>query len=173
MLGYLRCIAVTPVAVACLVVAGCVSDSDGSEKLSVAGQSNDPTVADAVELTEVDACALISAQDISRLLGVSVEGASTGSGCLWENLENYESISLEIGGPNTAAGGALAPPEPGFPEVGTPGPDGMRFLGGGSVEFPAGERANLVQVAVLSMLGEQADVAAVELARKVGPRIPN
>jgi hypothetical protein len=172
MLGYLKCFAVTPVAVACFMIAGCGSDSDGSEKVSGAGQSAGSTAADTVGVTEIDACALISAQDITRLLGIPVEGTSTGTGCLWENPENYESISLEIGSPDTASGGALPPPEAGFPEVGTPGPDGMRFLGGGSVEFPAGGRSNIVQVAVLSMLGEQADEAAIDLARKVGPRIP-
>jgi hypothetical protein len=125
----------------------------------------------------IDACSLILAEDISALLGVTVEGISTSddpdlAACLWENPDNYESISLEVGAPGTAVNNALPPPEPGFPEIGTPGPDGMRFLDNGQVEFAAGGRNNSVQVAVLSMSGEQADDAAAELARMVGPQIP-
>jgi hypothetical protein len=41
------------------------------------------------------------------------------------------------------------------------------------VEFAAGGRSNTVQVAVLSMLsGEQANDAAVGLARQIGPKLP-
>ena len=86
--------------------------------------------------------------------------------------DTYESVTLEIGNPGTAINGTLPPPEPGFPEVGTPGPDGMRFLGTGMIEFPAGGRSNTVQVAVLNLLGEAADNAAIDLARKVGPQLP-
>jgi hypothetical protein len=136
------------------------------------------TPTETAAVAPIDACSLISPQDISALLGTPIEGVSTTTdpslaGCLWENPDNYESVSLQIGNPRTAVNGTLAPAEPGFPEVGTPGPDGMRFLGNGMVEFPAGGRSNVVQVAVLSMLGEQADNAAVELARKVGPLLPN
>ena len=92
--------------------------------------------------------------------------------CTWENRDTYESVTVEIGNPGTAVNGTLPPPEPGFPEVGTPGPDGMRFLASGMVEFPAGGRSNTVQVAVLSLLGEAADNAAVDLARKIGPQLP-
>jgi hypothetical protein len=48
----------------------------------------------------------------------------------------------------------------------------MRFLGSGVVEFAAGGRSNTVQVAVPSMAGDEANAAAVELARKIGPQIP-
>ena len=74
--------------------------------------------------------------------------------CTWENRDTYESVTVEIGNPGTAVNGTLPPPEPGFPEVGTPGPDGMRFLASGMVEFPAGGRSNTVQVAVLALLGQ-------------------
>lgn len=173
MLSYLKWGAVAGVSVTCLIITGCGSDSGTSvENVPGTEQLNGSPAAENAGAPAIDACSLISADDISGLLGVPVAGAATEGGCMWENPANYESVFLEIGSPNTAAGGTLAPPEPGFPEVGTPGPDGMRFLGGGSVEFPAGGRANLVQVAVLSMLGEQADAAAVELARKVTPQIP-
>ena len=93
-------------------------------------------------------------------------------GCTWENRDTYESVTVEIGNPGTAVNGTLPPPEPGFPDVGTPGPDGMRFLASGMVEFPAGGRSNTVQVAVLALMGQDADNAAVDLARKIGSQLP-
>lgn len=126
--------------------------------------------------TPIDACKLVSADDIAKLLGNPVEGRSIGGpdtpACTWENRDTYESVTVEIGNPGTAVNGTLPPPEPGFPEVGTPGPDGMRFLATGMVEFPAGGRSNTVQVAVLDLMGPDADNAAVDLARKIGPQLP-
>jgi hypothetical protein len=165
-------------AAACCMAAACGGDSGSAGATassppagSAASDSSDSAVA-------IDACALLTAEDVSALLGGTVEGRSTTTDpelpeCIWENPSSYESISVEIGNPNTAVNNTLPPPEPGFPEVGTPGPDGMRFLGSGLVEFAAGGRSNTVQVAVLSMAGDEADAAAVELARKVGPQIPD
>ncbi len=109
-------------------------------------------------------------------MGAPVEGRPTGTdpdmpGCIWENPQTYESVSVEIGKPDTAINGTLPPPEPGFPDPATPGPDGMRFLGSGSVEFAAAKRSNTVQVAVLNMLGQAADDAAVDLARKISSQL--
>ncbi len=160
-----------------LAVAGC--GSEGGDGASGTGSLNAPAPApDGPVATAIDACSLLSAQDVSALLGITVEGKPTSRdpeapGCLWENPDNYESISLEIGEPGSAVDNTLRPPEPGFPEVGTPGPDGMRFLGNGQVEFPAGFRDNAVQVAVLQMSAAEADAAAVELARKIGPQLPS
>lgn len=156
-----------------LAVAGC--GSGRSEGAGDAGTPNTAPVSGGP--VAIDACSLLSAQDVSALLGVTVEGRPTSSdpdapGCIWENPDNYESISVEIGGPGSAVDNTLRPPEPGFPEVGRPGPDGMRFLGNGQVEFPAAFRDNAVQVAVLQMSADEADAAAVELARKIGPKLP-
>jgi hypothetical protein len=159
------------------VLAGCASKGqdagEGARTPSAASESAESGSA------VLDACALIEAEDITRLLGVPVEGKPTSTdpkfppGCIWENPANLESIALEVGSPGTAPGNTLSAPEAGFPELTTPGPDGMRFLGSGSVEFAAGGRSNNVQVAVLHMLsGGQADAAAVDLARKIGPKIP-
>jgi hypothetical protein len=173
-------------AVSCWAIAGCASDGmptdtgnlsrAQSAASSIEAGANQSESGDAAA---IDACALIPADDITRLLGVPVAGKSTSTdpkfppGCMWENPDNYESVSLEIGNPGTASGDTLPEPEAGFPDVTTPGPDGMRFLGPGSLEFAAGGRSNTVQVAVLSMLsGEKANDAAVELARKVGPQLP-
>lgn len=159
----------------CLAVTGCSSQPSGGDAESGAGDAS-PT-ASVASSAVIDACALLSAQDVAALLGVPIEGRSTFTdptmpGCLWENPDNYESISIEIGNPGSAANNTLPPPEPGFPDVGTPGPDGMRFLVPGQVEFPAGGRNNMVQVAVLTMSGDEANAAAVDLARKIGPQIP-
>jgi hypothetical protein len=164
-------------AAVCCMAAGCGGDS-GSAGATTGSPPAGPVASDLSDsATAIDACALLTAEDVSALLGGAVEGRSTTTdpelpGCIWENPTSYESISVEIGNPNTAVNGTLPPPEPGFPEVGTPGPDGMRFLGNGLVEFAAGGRSNTVQVAVLSMAGDEANAAAVELARKIGPQIP-
>ena len=164
-------------AAACCAAAGC--GADGGSDSATASRSPGTSAASDVSgsATAIDACALVSAEEISALLGVVVEGSSTTAdpelaGCIWENPSSYESISVAIGNSNTAVNNTLPPPEPGFPEVGTPGPDGMRFLGNGLVEFAAGGRSNTVQVAVMSMAGDEANAAAVELARKIGPQLP-
>jgi hypothetical protein len=90
---------------------------------------------------------MLSPQDISKLLGVTVQGKSTGKDpqmgdCSWENPSK-------------------------------PGPDGMRLMGGGTVEFAAGNRVNTIQVAVVRLSSDQANSAAIDLARKIGPQVPN
>lgn len=156
-------------------VAGCGSGGESNSE-AVSRVSAPASVGSVVpgSAAAIDACSLLSAEDVSTLLGVTVEGKSTtmadypdAPGCMWENPANSESITVEIGGTDTAVNGTVPPPEPGFPELRTPGPDGMMLLGNGSVEFAAGGRDNTVQVAVLSMLGDEADAAAVELARKI------
>jgi hypothetical protein len=161
---------------ACCGIAGCGSKEESSTENTSAPRGSQGTTASAAVENAIDACSLLSVDDVSTLLGTSVEGKPTGTdpslaGCIWENPTSYESVSVEIGAPNTAANNTLPPPEPGFPEVGTPGPDGMRFLGNGLVEFAAAGRSNTVQVAVLSMSADAANAAAVELANKVGPQL--
>lgn len=155
-----------------VALAGCGSSDD---KSPASGQSSQSSTVSAAP--GIDACRLISADDITKLLGKPIEGKPLGAdpempACTWENRDTYESVTVEIGNPGTAVNGTLPPPEPGFPDVGTPGPDGMRFLASGMVEFPAGGRSNTVQVAVLALMGQDADNAAVDLARKIGPQLP-
>jgi hypothetical protein len=156
---------------AAVALAGCGKPDDKSP----ASESSQSSAASTT--TGIDACKLISADDITKLLGKPIEGKPLGAApempaCTWENRDTYESVTVEIGNPGTAINGTLAPPEPGFPETGTPGPDGMRFLASGMVEFPAGGRSNTVQVAVLALMGQDADNAAVDLAHKIGGRLP-
>jgi len=123
----------------------------------------------------IDACAMVSADDITALLGTSAPGQSTSTrpdmgGCKWDNRETDESVSLEIGNPGTAPNNTLPPVDPAYGF--TPGPDGMRYMGGGQVGFAAGDRSNTVQVAVLRLSRDDANAAAVDLARKVAPKVP-
>ncbi len=155
----------------CLALAGC-GDNKPADKEATPQSSGPPAPGAAI-----NACTLVSPDDIAKLLGKPIEGRPIGAApdapaCTWENRDTYESVTVEIGNPGTAVNGTLPPPEPGLPEVGTPGPDGMRFVASGMVEFPAAGRSNTVQVAVLSLLGPDADNAAVDLARKIGPQLP-
>jgi hypothetical protein len=157
----------------CCVAAGCASRPPAIGAGAPApSQSAAPQSA-----ARIDACSMIAPQDISLLLGVSVTGVSTGKtpqmgDCTWTNPSSEESVSLTISNPGTAPHNKLSASEPGFPSPNTPGPDGMRYLGGGQVEFAAGNRSNTVQVAVLRLSPTQANAAAVDLARKVAPKVP-
>jgi hypothetical protein len=164
-------------AAACCAAASCGAGG-GSDSATASSSPGASAASDSSgSAAAIDACTLISAEDITALLGTTVAGKSTTTdpelpGCIWENPDSLESVSVEIGNPDTAMGNELPPPEPGFPELRTPGPDGMMFLGNGSVNFAAGGRSNTVQVAVLSMAGDEADAAAVDLARKIGAQLP-
>ncbi|OBH97622.1 hypothetical protein [Mycobacterium scrofulaceum] len=160
-----------PVGLAVIVscaVAGCQSRS-------VSGPAGSATTTHVAR--PIDACSMLSPQDISTLLETTVPGKSTGKqpdmgGCSWENPTTEESVSIEISNPGTAPNNTLRPSQAEFPAVTTPGPDGMRLMGGGMVEFAAGNRSNTVQVAVLRLSPEQANSAAIDLARKIAPQVP-
>jgi hypothetical protein len=163
------------VAAAVLALSVCASgvacgSGDGSGEK--APSSNSARAADGT----IDACALVPAEDIAALMGAPTIGEATGDnpempGCIWENVDTFESVSVEIGNPNTAANDTLPPPDPAFGEPTRPGPDGMRYLGNGVVEFAADGRANTVQVAVNTLRGEEADNAAVDLARQISSQL--
>src|SRR5947199_1670352 len=144
----------------CCVAAGCGSNAPATGAgATVPSQSRAPQRA-----ARIDACSMIAPQDISSLLGVSVTGMSTGKtpqmgDCTWTNPSTEESVSLTISNPGTAPNNKLPAPQPGFPFANPPGPDGMRYLGGGQVEFAAGNRSNTVQVAVLRLSSTQANAA--------------
>lgn len=169
------CRLLVAVALSC-AAAGCQSQS-GSTSASGSGPDKaTPSASPAAK--PIDACSMVPQQDVSSILGVSVSGKAGASkdprigGCTWENPSTDESITLEIGQPGTAPHNTLPPPEAGFPNAGKAGPDGMRLLGSGMVEFAAGNRDNTLQVAVLKLSADQANSAAIELARKVAPQVP-
>jgi hypothetical protein len=166
---------VATVALSC-AAAGCQSQSGPTSASGSGPDKATPSAAPAAK--PIDACSMVPQQDVSSILGVSVSGKPGASrdprrgGCTWENTSTYESITLEIGLPGTALHDTLPPPEAGFPNAGKADPDGMRLLGGGMVEFAAGNRDNTLQVAVLKLSADQANTAAIDLARKVAPQVP-
>src|SRR4051812_37113679 len=90
--------------------------SSGDPASSGAATSvGDAPAAGEASAAAIDACGLIPAEKITALLGVPIDGKPTGSnpdmpGCIWENPANSESVSLEIGNPDTAINGTLPPP---------------------------------------------------------------
>jgi hypothetical protein len=166
---------VTTVALCC-ATAGCQTHNGPSATAGgPAPASSGPDAVNSVK--PMDVCSMVSPQDISALLGTAVPGKPTGKdprmgGCSWDNPSTEESVSVEISNPKTAPHNTLPARQPGFADASTPGPDGMRFMGGGTVEFAAGNRVNTVQVAVLRLSSDQANSAAVDLARKILPQVP-
>jgi hypothetical protein len=171
-----RRLVITAVALCC--AAGCQSHSGPSSISGGAGPAPGSQASGAAHTANpIDACSMVSPQDISALLEASVQGTSANkdpemADCTWENPSTLESVSVQISNPGTAPNNILPAPEPGFPDPTTPGPDGMRFMGGGNVEFAAGNRSNTVQVAVPRLSADQANSAAVDLARKITPQVP-
>jgi hypothetical protein len=168
----------TLVAIAALscVVAGCGS-SRPSSSAGAPGSAESAATTKPSAAKHIDACSMIAPQEISSLLGAPATGVSTGkdptqADCTWTNSATDESISLTISNPGTALNNKLPPEEAGFPDPTTPGPDGMRYMGGGVVEFAAGNRVNTVQVAVLRMSSDEANAAAVKLAHEIAPQVP-
>lgn len=118
----------------------------------------------------VDACALLTEDDVEPYVGDGVEGRSNsvggdGGSCTWENPDDYHSVTLEIGLSGTAAGGELPEWDDTIgPEQPLPGD--MRAWGGGQVEFVVDTRDCFLQVATTSG-GDADQQAAVELIEKV------
>ena len=156
-----------------LGVVGCGSDdtSDKASTPTVATPTNAAprTGANGVAL---DACSMLSSEDIAPLIGKPVEGKSTSTdpdapACVWENPDTYASVTLNIGAHDTAPNGTV-PEEPSLPK--TPGPDGIQFYGSGAAEFAAGGRLNDLQVANGAST-DASNAAVVALVRKITPQI--
>lgn len=177
-----RTAVVVAVAVAAFCVAGCsdrepsavTPEHDGAPAMSAAAPDpgSDEAVADAV-----DACALLSSDDVEAVIGVPFDGVPGGAAarsvCRWENPDTGGSVTVEIGAPGTAPGNTLpALTEAGFPqEESGQGPDGTRIVAG-AVEFAAGNRYNSVRVADPADESAEASVAAaVRLIERIKPQI--
>jgi len=174
----------------CLLFTGC-SPSEPStatpEGDGAVGTSTDAAATETSAATDtasdaaadaVDACALLSKEEVGALIGAVVDGVPNGvdarTGCVWENPDTYESVTVDIGSPGTASDNTLPPlGEPGFPEIeSTPGPNGTRVVAG-AVEFAAANRYNSVQVATpTTMSSDQSIAAAMDLIAKITPQIP-
>lgn len=169
-----RVLAVLCAAVLCSALAGCTEEApagDGASAMSsIESSARADSAGDAADA--IDACALLSAaDDIAPLIGATVEGVPSAqgatTGCLWENPESYESVSVDIGAPDTAMDDML--PEIEVPTI--PGPDGTRILAG-AVEFAADNRYNSVQVASpVNMTSDESTAAAMTLIAKIKPQL--
>jgi hypothetical protein len=108
----------------------------------------------------LDACSLMSSRAISSVLGAPVIGRRTaddaGSAqCAWQVTSTFESVSLDIGAPNSAA------------EL-TSAPGGqVRDLGGGAVEFDLAGRLGIIEVVKVSLSDDEATMVAAGLANQL------
>lgn len=153
-----------------LASAGCGSDdsSDSTDKPSTGGATSQ------ADSKPIDACALLSPDDIAPVIGQRVDGRSASTDpsapvCIWENPTTFTSVSLTVGAPGTAPGNVLPPAQPGL--EGREGPDGIRFPLAGMAEFAAGDRLSNVQVAVTSLPADKVDSTAVDFAKKAAAKI--
>ncbi|WP_428964476.1 hypothetical protein [Micromonospora fluostatini] len=91
------------------------------------------------EAAAPDPCTLLTAAEVTEVIGEHGGPRPGTDGCGWENPETYHSITLSIGRTGTAVDGNLPTPDPilGTPE---PGPDGIRFVRTGAAEFAVGDR---------------------------------
>src|ERR1700712_2095694 len=80
-------------------VVGCGSSDTGGGTSLGAAHSSASSIAAAGEESDapIDVCALLSPTDVSALLGTTVDGSPSDSACVWENPDNLESVSVEIG----------------------------------------------------------------------------
>lgn len=158
---------------AIVVVPACGSDDDSGSSGSTAARGTSEAAETTSDSAPVDdACALIDDATITELIGDHPPGSPTGAGtdapgCVWENPDNYYSVTVDIGSPGTAVNGTLPPLPEGI--EGTPAPNGMRYLGG-ALEFAAGGRYNSVQIAN-NQPGDATDAKTVELAESIADQL--
>lgn len=157
-----------PLAAAVLVGAvACGLDTPGPSGSGGTGTPQDKPAAD-----NVDACALLKAEEVTPLIGPndggkpSGEDDDDGGACEWFNPDTRSVITLDIGMSGTAASGKLPADEPGYPSE--PGPDGMRFFAG-ATQFIVEDR-----VADIDVVGDEKKEAErateVRLAKLVQSR---
>jgi hypothetical protein len=96
----------------------------------------------------VDSCTLLKKDEVAAIIGAN-DGGHHGGGvgdsvCEWDNNDDYHSVTVSIGGANSAPGGKLPVDEVAGP--GDPGPDGIRFASDNTANFVVGERECYVQV---------------------------
>lgn len=169
-----RAIAPAVVVAAIIAAAGCGARSPGqSAPAGPPGPFPAPSALagapGVVDPAPVDACSLLTAAEVTPLIGEHELRADPVAGsCTWLNRETYSSIAVRIGRTATASGGRL--PEPSDYGPTEPGPDGVRFAPGGIVEFVAGDRACDLQLAT-DQTDEAARQTGVRLVRLVRERI--
>ncbi|MEH0930409.1 DUF3558 family protein [Micromonospora sp. CPCC 205558] len=139
-------------AAAAVVLSGVAACGSTQAEQSAAG-GDPPSSAGATEAEAkpVDACALLSLNEVRQVIGAIGDSGPQaggsgdgGSSCAWENPDTYHSITIEIGSAGTAVGGNL-PAESAYGPT-EPGSDGIRFASGGVAEFALRDRACQIQV---------------------------
>jgi hypothetical protein len=126
-------------AAAVLAVPACSSDDPST--VDTGGVAAAPAGGGAA----IDACGLLSPAEVKAVLpGAPDQGQSEGDGrCLWEDPDTFDSLSVRIGGEDTARGGM---PESPYGDA-KPGPDGIRFgMGDTTAEFAVADRWCEVQL---------------------------
>ncbi len=127
-----------------------------------------PTTAPAAAAGDIKACRLLTAAEVTAVIGTNSGPTGSGSTCQWENEQNYHSITVEIGDTGTAVGGTLPAPLPGASTAA--GPNGIRFSSGNVAEFLIGDRACQVQV-VTSVTDDSDRPTAVRLIGLIRSRV--
>lgn len=171
--------------VAILIATGCGdqggADSAGSTTPDVATApdvTTDPTTGDtsAGPSDSVDACSLLTNEDVSQVLGGPVVGAGPTFGpgeslCAWE-IEGDWSVTVSVGTPGTAPGNQFDPETALYLGIADPvgSFEGAYYVGLGIVAFAVDERVNTIQV--VSPAGEEASRSGAEtLAPVVAQRL--
>ena len=143
-------------AVAALFLGACGGTEDPGPATGLPGVEE--TAGDAPADDEVDACALLTDDEVTEVLGAHErERFSAGASCEWTNAD-HASVTLEIGSPGTASGGVVPPDE--MLGDGERGADGVTYHSGGYTTFPVGDRACAIQVVV--SVTDQSDRSTID-----------
>lgn len=139
-----------------------VGEAEATARAATAGGDGGPPV---------DACRLLPASDVQALIGTNDGGVGSppvddGGQCIWQNNDNYYTVTVDVGSTTSAPNGTLPALDP------IEGPeklivDGMRDLGGGQVQYVVGTRVCLTQVATNDTADGGDTAAAVKLAGTV------
>jgi hypothetical protein len=160
-----------------LVLSACGSGSAVSDavKSAQAGQSAESAAPEATAAPAAagpDGCSLLSADEVTTLIGANDGGKPSGidpagSGCAWTNTDNYYSVTVEYRSSGTAPGGKIPPWDPAFGEERKVGAD-MRDINGG-IEFAIDDRDAMVQVSTTDFAADRA--SALDLIPKLRQRV--
>jgi hypothetical protein len=159
-------------ALTALTSAGCATTTTGTPTVQEAQEQAASQLPGADAGPPIDGCSLLSAAEVSDLIGENDGGrpsgvSTAGGGCLWENQTTYYSVSVEVGNPGSAPGGTIPKWMPELGEERKVGTD-MRDINGG-IEFAAGDRDCVVQVSTTDATADRA--SALVLVEKVRDRI--
>jgi hypothetical protein len=154
------------------LTAGCATTTTGTPTVQEAQEQAASLLPGADAGPPIDGCSLLTATEVSDLIGDNDGGRATGianagGGCMWENETNYYSVTVEVGNPGSAPGGTIPAWDPAFGPERKVGTD-MRDINGG-IEFAAGDRDCTVQVSTTNAAADRE--SALVLIEKVRDRV--